>query len=315
MEIRNRPIFTEMYETLGSFVPQPDSAYIYGTSTEVRSAHSDEWEATASDVAFVRIIDQAESSFRVERPDRVFDVAVRSREQLDQFLQSLGRKRLYIDMTGLEHQVWAPLIRAALDARVTTLVTYVEPLEYARNRAPKEGDIFDLSEEIKGISPLPGFASLQELGDDFCFVSLLGFEGFRFKHAVQQLEPPPNRIFPIVGVPGFRPDYPFYTYDGNRPTLIATGSWSNVRFARANCPFSLCYALDDIGSTYPSASLKIALIGTKPHALGAIIHTLMSSKPVELIYDHPKRKKARTRGAGRMLVYHISAFAAIAGRP
>ena len=111
-----------------------------------------------------------------------------------------------------------------------------------------------------------------------------------------------------MGVPGFRPEYPFHTFLGNRIPLIQNGAWRNVRFAIANCPFSLFYVLQDIAADFPHDLLKIAPIGTKPHALGAVLFSLSSSKPVELVYDHPIRKSARTMGAARLLVYHVWAL-------
>jgi hypothetical protein len=50
------------------------------------------------------------------------------------------------------------------------------------------------------------------------------------------------------------------------------------------------------------------LIGTKPHALGAVLFSLMSGCPTELVYDHPIRKPGRTDGTERLLVYHVSAI-------
>ena len=39
---------------------------------------------------------------------------------------------------------------------------YVEPAEYRFSETPTEGDIFDLSERIAGITPIPGFTTLAE---------------------------------------------------------------------------------------------------------------------------------------------------------
>ena len=187
------------------------------------------------------------------------------------------------------------------------MVVYVEPGAYRFSLTPTEGEIFDLSERIIGISPLPGFASLTDPSeDDFCFVPLLGFEGARLAYILENVQPPGGKIFPVIGVPGFEPEYPFYTYHGNRLPLSETRAWRNVRFAKANCPFSLFYTLQQIAREYPRDTLKIAPIGTKPHALGAVLYTLASSTPVELVYDHPIRKAMRTSGTARLLLFHVS---------
>lgn len=190
------------------------------------------------------------------------------------------------------------------------MAVYVEPANYRFNIAPKEGEIFDLSERINGISPLPGFVSLREPSDEtsVCFVPLLGFEGTRFAYLIEQVQPPGDRIMPVVGVPGFLPEYPFFTYQGNQLPLMRTHAWRNIRFAIANCPFSLYYTLNDIMSEYPNNFLKVAPIGTKPHALGAVLFGIANQPLVELVYDHPIRKAKRTEGSLRLFVYHISAF-------
>jgi hypothetical protein len=310
VEIRNRPIFTDTFDSLQSFVPNASSFYVFGTSVEERSAHSLEWEARARGVSFVRIIEQNEASFIADFGSDHLTVALRSNRQLTEFFNRLKGARIYVDMTGLEHQVWAPLVRVGIAVGAELSVVYVEPSAYRRTPTPREGDIFDLSEEIRGISPLPGFASLHDSNpEDSYLVSLLGFEGIRFKFMIEQTQPAKGRIVPVVGVPGFRSEYPFFTYDGNRPLLEETQAWTNVRFARANCPFSAVYTLEDIASHYPQATMKISMIGTKPHALGAILYWIRSSQPVELIYDHPIRKARRTEGASRALVYDVWRFA------
>jgi hypothetical protein len=114
----------------------------------------------------------------------------------------------------------------------------------------------------------------------------------------------------VVGVPGFRPEYPFHTYLGNRRVLHDTGAWQRVEFVAASCPFGVFYLLERLGSENPKAVLRVAPIGTKPHAVGAVLFKLTSAQPVELVYDHPIRKPERTSGTDRLHVYHVSAMAA-----
>ena len=168
----------------------------------------------------------------------------------------------------------------------------------------------DLSEKIEGIAPIAAlFTTLADIQSErVCFVPLLGFEGTRFAYMIEQVEPPGGKIVPIVGVPGFQVEYPFYTYLGNQPQLEATKAWKYIRYARANCPFSLFYVLEDVLKAYPHDHIKIAPIGTKPHALGAVLLCVASARTIELVYDHPRRKKQRTTGAAHLLEYALSEF-------
>jgi hypothetical protein len=308
MPVRDRPLLTDIYPTIDSFVPESGMAYVFATSVETRSAHSKEWEERAKGVQFVRIDDQAASTFAM---GSAHQVSLRSGQQLRQFWESLGHRDVYLDITGFSHHVWAPLLKSALAIGLHVMGVYVEPIEYKFSATPTEGEIFDLSERISGIAPIPGFASLSDAPDeDVCFIPLLGFEGTRLAYITEHVQPPGGKTVPVVGVPGFRPEYPFYAYHGNRSALTESRAWRNVRYAIANCPFSLFYLLQDIANEHPRDILKIAPIGTKPHALGAVLYASVARRNVELVYDHPIRKRHRTEGANRVLVYHISAFAA-----
>jgi hypothetical protein len=307
MAVRERPLLTDIYQSIEEFIPEPESVYIFGYLGEERGIHSQEWENQAQNVQFVRIVEQTPTSFKIRIGEEIRTVLLRSRGQLQRLYNDIGPKRVYLDFTGLSHQVWAPLLRTALSIRQDVKAVYIEPIDYRFSPTPTEGEIFDLSEQISGISPIPGFASLTDKGDDnVCFVPLLGFEGIRLKYIIEQVQPP--KIVPIIGLPGFRHDFPFYTYHGNRLALLENDAWKNVHYAIANCPFSLFNTLEDIAAKYPQDFLKIAPIGTKPHALGAVLYTIASPQPVELIYDHPIRKSGRTKGAARLLVYHVSAL-------
>lgn len=222
----------------------------------------------------------------------------------------LGDGPVGIDITGLSHHVWAPLIKASWSCDFSVHAFYVEPADYARSTVPTEGSLFDLSERIRGISPLPGFSAIGDsiAPEDSLFVPLLGFEGARLAHIVESTEPERDNFFPVVGVPGFQPAFPFYSYLGNQTVLSDTMFWRNAHFARANCPFSLFYCLQQIRKSRPSRHMTIVPIGTKPHGLGAVLFHVSGTKDVEMVYDHPIRKPQRTSGYGTILSYDLSGF-------
>lgn len=312
--IRDEPLLTSAV-ALSEFLPDPSSAYVYGTSVEERSGHSRDLELRATAVTFVKVLDQEPASFSVDLRGTIRTVMLRSRAQVERMLDDIDEDTIYLDVTGLSHHVWAPILKFALARKSRVVGVYVEPGDYRPSNAPTETEIFDLSERILGVSPLPGFASLTEPGEqNVCFVPLLGFEGTRFAHILEHVQPLGGKIVPVVGVPGFRAEYPFYTYHGNKASLLSTRSWRNIRFARANCPFSLFYALQSIAAEFPRDTLKVAPIGTKPHAIGAVLFALASARPVEIVYDHPIRKSSRTAGAARLLLYQLSAMPLLGAR-
>jgi hypothetical protein len=307
MQIRDRPVFTEVYESSADFAPVDGSIYLYGESIEQRSHHVHGRMKVLPNVRSLAVEEERPFSIdvRVAR-DELVTVSLRSSRELDLLFRDTDANTVYIDVTGLRHHVWAPLLRSALGCVSNVIAVYVEPGDYRPSIRPTEGDIYDLSERITGIAPIPGFARLRDAGDNVCLVVLLGFEGTRAAYIIEQTQAPADNIVPVVGVPGFRLEYPFATFLGNRGPLIDTKAWKNVRFATANCPFSVFYALQDIEDRYPGHTLKIAPIGTKPHAIGAVLFAIIRGQNVELVYDHPVRKKERTTGTSRLLAYRVS---------
>lgn len=303
----DEPIPTHIFDSRGDFQTPNDSVYIFGQSSEERSHFSDEWRANQT-CQFLQLGEEL-PDLRVRVLPEGSDVALRSESQIEQLIRTYDGLRIQIDITGLSHHVWAPILQSALTNGFAVDVVYVEPGEYRFSDIPRAGEVFDLSERIQGISPLPGFARLGRRFDrDFAFVPLLGFEGARFQYVLEQVQPAGAQTFPVIGVPGFRPEYPFYAYEGNEPPLRT--AWKDVLVAAANCPFELYDVLDGLATRLDGAVMKVAPIGTKPHSVGAVLQAIAHPDRVELVYDHPVRKPGRTEGEFRTLVYHVSVFMA-----
>lgn len=310
-ELKREPILTDTFESVNLFTPVPGSVYIYRVSNEDRSGHTGQWQQSCKDVQFIEVTTESVSGFQVSGIEEEF--FLRSAVSLSKLLAPLGTGRvLYVDITGLSHPTWAALIRGAIAARMEVRAVYVEPYRYKRSAAPLEGQIYDLSARIAGIAPMPGFAMIS-MTEESVFVPLLGFEGARFRHVIEQVQPSHERMVPVVGIPGFKPWYVFETYMGNRAALEETSAWHHIEFVPANCPFSCFYLLQELAQRYPNSTLKVAMIGTKPHALGAVMFALTSPSRIELIYDNPIRKEGRTDGLDRLLVYHVGAITSGAG--
>lgn len=212
-----------------------------------------------------------------------------------------------IDLTSLEHRVWAPIIKVLLESAVDVVALYAEPDDYQRSD-DLPGSIYDLSTS-RGIEPLPGFARLARRSDDLGhFAPLLGFEGARLGHIFDQEEVDVSVTSPVLGSPGFRLEYSALTYLANRDYLEQARMDQRVEFARASCPFEAYRAIERIHARAGRCYLRIAPIGTKPHALGAVLYAIRTGANVELIYDHPVGSKGRTRGSRGVYLYEVSAF-------
>lgn len=308
MLLSERPLFTKEFENSNDFDPEPDSIYLYGVTSEPRSEFALGLMQRNAGVRFVEIRESDGQAFETDLPgfEHTF---IRRRKLVEDFVTALGEGPIYLDITGLGHSTWAPLVRVCIEMGRVVRVIYLEPATYSVVAGPDSGEIFDLSEQVDGIEPIPLFTTLADPPEsDACFIALLGFEGVRFSHMLNEVQPNPDKIFPVIGVPGFRLHYPFDAYVGNALALEKYKAARNLKFARSNCPFSLFYELEDVAVRHPGDFMRIALIGTKPHALGAILFAIARPGSVEIVYDHAKRKTGRTRGAARCLVYGVSEF-------
>jgi hypothetical protein len=287
----------------------PNSVYLFGRGIEDRALLESNWraDAEADGTAFVEVTEIGDVlSLRSADATEILTFSGRSRAKAKSFFAS---NSCYIDITGMQYSAWGPLVLAAVEAGSNFRVVYVEPSDYRRSSTPTQGMYFDLSEGFDGIRPIPGFAALRvRANSDWHLVAALGFEGVRFSYILNELEPARDRVYPIVGVPGFRPEFAAHALTANRADLEDLTVIPNIRFARANCPFDMFHALRDIHADVGGAQLRLAPIGTKPHGLGALLYTISSPSNVQLIHDHPRRKAKRTLGVSRVCVYEVSTF-------
>lgn len=295
------------------FHPDAGSTYLLGPSEEDRGVVGASWrqQAEAGGVRFVELREQTHDSFEIYAPWSTLDgvsVAIRDSAAMAGVVNEFAP--LYLDVTALSHTTWAPLLKACVSSAVEFKLVYVEPVEYARHPSPHQGELFDLSDRIDGIAPLPGFASIRlRSSGEAAFVPILGFEGARLAHVLESVEIPTSKVSPIIGLPGFRAEFPMKAMLGNRTTFESSRLASRLKYAKANCPFDLFHQIVAIHEAFGhSALLRVAPVGTKPHGVGAILYALSRPAEVEIVYDHPKRKAKRTIGEANVCLYDVGTF-------
>jgi hypothetical protein len=309
--IKDNYLYNVEYSNQIDFIPVLGSVYIYGYSTEGRSHFVDDLIVKHNgSINFVQI--------KEEQKNRIIDLNLdkeyhlRSSQSMGAFLSNYCSPTIYIDVTGLNNRVSASLLKNCLSntdisSRSNIRVVYAEPDTYQIARFKSEGVFNDLSEQIEGIEPLPGFASIiPDDNDEVIFVALLGFEGGRFMHIIENIQPSRDSIIPVIGMPGFRLEYPFVAYWGNRRPIEETKTWRNIKYVSANSIVDVYLFLSKLIQNNSDKKIKVAPIGTKPHAIGAILFAIKHSNNVELIYDNPIRKKKRTSGVGKIVECDVS---------
>lgn len=217
---------------------------------------------------------------------------------------AIGEQPVLLDVSALPHYVWAPILKCLYSYNIPFRVLYTEPESYKPHPSPASDSLFDLSIKFEGLAPLPGFVKLfgPEDEDKCIYIALLGFEGSRPERLALQIDPQP-KVIPIIGMPGFQLEYPAFAVACNRNLLQQYNAHSELRYARASCPFEVYHVLESIHQDYPEYYLYIAPVGTKPHSLGAIWYAIVNPNQTEIMFDFPIQKSDRTNGIGLIHIY------------
>lgn len=298
-------LFSAIYPRIEDFTPVPGSAYYYCHSSEERSYAIDKIISLHShSVQFVEIIELDKDTIKDAVDNTTY--SLRSPKSILELLNKYSHAVKYFDVSGMDNRICAALLKTSLEpillgGKDDIRIIYVEPAIYDTALYKSEGVFNDLSEAIEGIYPLPGFAKFFPHSiENTTLVALLGFEGGRFTHILENIQVPDDNVVPVIGVPGFRFEYPHIALAGNRLALESTQAWRKLKYASANSIVDVYQLLSRMLAEKPSNNIKLAPIGTKPHAVGAILFAIKHPKNVEIVYDNPKRNKKKTDGIGKM---------------
>lgn len=303
------PSFSRIVEDAGSLLPGPGT-YVWSAGADARTRVLAERLATDSGgLRSVMISFHSPDEFEYANPtDKARRVSLRDALGVASLLSSL-EKPIYLDITSVPLPVWAQLLRLCIAEGHPVLTLYIEPNLYSRHSVPSPGTIFDLSERITGLAPVPGFARLRPGRDEgSLFVPILGFEGARLDYVLGETEPALSDVFPVLGCPGFRLEYPFFSLAANQVALSNAELYERILLARASCPFDLFDTLRRLSVQRSCTFLRIALLGTRPHALGAVLFALARPGHTELIYDYPVAKVGAAKGRSTLWVHDVSEF-------
>lgn len=298
-------IYTEEWDEIDGVVLEQDALYIFAHDPEERSvicANTLSRYNPQTKFVEVTLNENDDTIMIVGQADAA--LSLHSNNQIKSLFASY--KVIYLEVTGLSCRVAAPLIKYAMDNTIEMRIVYAEPSNYRIEEFRKMGIHQDLCETVKGIYPLPGLANLLPHGESPLFVVLLGFEGGRFSQIIQNQSPDREKITPVLGVPGYKIDYPYVSIWGNRNQLINTGSWQHLKYAEANSIVDIYFMLKQLSYDNRNPEMVVAPIGTKPHAIGAILYSIKHPGKVEIVYDNPTRKVHRTDGIGKVLVCNVT---------
>lgn len=299
-------LYTEEWDDLENVSLEDNSLYFYAHDPEERSfLCAKKVMAKNPQTIFEQILYNGENDY-ISILGQNISVSLNSYSQISEILSPYKDGVVYIEVTGLSCRVAAPLMKYAMENNIEMRIVYAEPLAYRLEEFSKMGVQKDLSELVSGIEPLPGMTNLLPHRKSPLFVVLLGFEGGRFSQIVQDQNPDDDKITPVLGVPGYRPNYPYISMWGNRYQIKDTNSWQRLQYAEANSIVDIYMLLNELSYGNRDSDMIIAPIGTKPHAIGAILYAIKHPDKVEIVYDNPIRKVHRTEGIGKVLMCNIT---------
>lgn len=298
-------LYTTVWDDLSTVILERNSLYLYAHDPEERSRYcASVLQTNNSDSIFLELSLNDQDQATLIDTGESFSLS--SKNAVTGFVRRYNPTIVYLEVTGMSCRLIAPILRYAIEEGICIKVVYSEPKQYRLPEFKNVGLNKDLSETVDGINPLPGFVTLVHSRTEPLFVVLLGFEGGRFNYLLSNKQPSYEKIHPVVGVPGYRIDYPYETYWGNRYSLEMTKAWEHVTYAEANSIVDSYLTLGRISFRNRNPNMIVAPIGTKPHAIGAILYAIKNPTKVELLYDNPKRSVHRTDGIGKILVCDIS---------
>lgn len=274
-----------------------DIAFVGASDLDERSAHSVERSSKLGERQFVVRYDP--KTFTLTVGNKSFRANGGDLEDLSLHYKA---NSIVIDATTLDFAEIALLLYAYTFSFKKPKISflYVEPKEYVR-RALEDpavnGTAFDLSDGFSTQS-IPPFSPLLNNQNHVHLVAFLGFEGGRLSRALTADDGHfVKKVSVIFGIPPFQATWDLESFMAN--SRLLSNQEVTVKFCGANNPKAayeiLVEALGAITTHSACNRLMLSPFGTKPMAIGAALYCAMQKQP-RVLFDHPQRKKGRTKG-------------------
>ena len=88
------------------------------------------------------MVQDSVSNVTISVDNKRLDIRLRSGSEIRSFLNA-AYSAIYLDITGLSHHVWAPILRGIRSLEISSYCVYVEPGDYRFSDSPTEATMFD----------------------------------------------------------------------------------------------------------------------------------------------------------------------------
>src|SRR5690349_15666786 len=144
----------------------PDALYLFSSAGTEQRSRIPLWDQCLATRATqcVEVVETTATHLAARAHDGEIHVPLLDETELGALFR--GFHSAYLDISGLPHHVWAPLVRVGLRVADVFRALYMEPASYARHPSPTSQSQFDLSDGFGGVSPISGFARLRGPTDE-----------------------------------------------------------------------------------------------------------------------------------------------------
>jgi hypothetical protein len=222
---------------------------------------------------------------------------------LGEYFKKFTGKKILVDATSTSvAELYLISKHVFLSKNIDFEIIYVEPEEYIKS----DDNEFLLSDSGRGFmdNGIPSLTFPFDIDEKKHVIFLLGYEGDRFADAIESFQLKSENISLIIGVPSFKLNWEKNSILGNLKVIVDNGLNDRFIYCGANNPSGVAREIEKIKSFGDVGQLFIVPIGTKPQAIGCI--PAICQNTIEecsgLMWDHPIRKKGRTKGVSKIQI-------------
>jgi hypothetical protein len=229
--------------------------------------------------------------------------------QIEEFIRENKPRSVLLDATSLGVAELGLLLKIISKVKkLKCSILYIEPGSYVKDCSTSNGlnvRDFSLSVEIGGYKGIPTLSRPLNLDDNKVVVFFLGFESYRLKHALEELNITPKQCSLVFGVPSFKPGWEVDAFANNIKCISDNDLGGRVYFCGADNPAAVFYQLKEIREMIgDDEEITVIPIGSKPHSIGALIYC-SSDLNTNMVYDHPIKNNGRTTAVGPAHMYKL----------
>ncbi|TLP61322.1 MULTISPECIES: hypothetical protein [Pseudomonas] len=279
---------------LSSLAGERWDAAFHGTQCDERDEKVKELLVSAADNVF---------SFEYDRENMNVVIGEGRVElhELEGFASTWRGKRILVDATSFDVAEFAILsfaFKSVVDLVLDVL--YAEPEEYKKSE-DAGGHVFELSESMLGFEEagIPGISKAIPVDEPKLFVFFMGYEGDRFKNALEFSEFTRAECNLVFGVPAFKFGWEKNSLLTSARAILENNLQDSFLYCGATNIGGIYNLLEGLRKKYQDEVFFLVPLGPKPMSVGAI-KFLCSDKNSSLLYDHPARSSNRSYGISRV---------------